>query len=271
MKTIVDAHAVGQEFEKNQVQLSQPQQSASLQNTESMGFSNAVSSQSPIKSTELGDANGEIEIIGHYDKKFKFLIFIYLLSDFYCRLMPTVLIFLINSMNINITGEDDEIGGGIIVAVIMMTSLIIFESFSLKWMRKDEYKKWNDIVEHILVSLFSSVINLLLTLPLRQFIQKNQIERFLVQNVVRLIINIIWTVIVVILYIETLSDIENSNQSIIDTPIEILFWLFAVCSVVCFVCVVQLYKYLFWIDEDIKPNFVSFCALIVDTVKSHLN
>ena len=122
-----------------------------------------------------------------YSLLFRFVIYLFLVSDFYCRVLPLTYFWYViriewryfeyNNFDTNSWNFAILI---ILISVhlVMIVSLIIYETFIVEWMRKPGFKQTNHVKRHIFVSIFSSIVNLLLVLPLRRFVQKNFLQRY---------------------------------------------------------------------------------------------
>ena len=70
--------------------------------------------------------------------------------------------------------------------------------------------------------LFSSVINLFSTIPLRRFKKQNNLKRFIFENIFRQIQNILWHLLILLLMINSVSN----DNTFIYWPLHYAFWCF---------------------------------------------
>ena len=142
-------------------------------------------SATQISSTNLNNMQQEKKA-KNYGKVLKLMIFCYLYFDFYCR--SFVLLYsgyLVRVFWDSAQHDESPLHQWIIIigiGLLMLLSLIAFEIYFLHKMQKSNKPNWDHVCRHLLVSLFSNIINLLFVLPLKKMKQKHDIHGYVISS-----------------------------------------------------------------------------------------
>ena len=198
-----------------------------------------------------------------YSLWYKIIIYAFLCSDFYVRSFLISFNFYVIHVFVIVAIESESQFNIIatilffILFVLFLLILSLFESYSLKFMRKSEYNGWNDIKSVIFISLFSSLINVLFVLPLKRFDIKNEMSKFNAEIILRYCINLVWqSIILILLNIDSRNNIFFlGNYTAIDEgDIDISVFINWSLHYACWGCVVVNFMCLFLINCEFNEN-----------------
>ena len=139
-----------------------------------------------------------------YSKSMLFVIYVLICCDLYIRSFPLIFgSFVIrtalqNTDSVNMDGNFNYFL--LISSIVMAIGVIvigIYEYTMLLVIKRNEYKRMNKFTRlmETFISLFTSLLSLLLTLPLKHFFQKNHFQRYLLFFVVCCLLFLMITII----------------------------------------------------------------------------
>ena len=136
-------------------------------------------------------------------------------------------------MHIFIFADIDSVSALIIVTLIILYIIftVMFEINCLQWIRKPQYIGWNDLIYWYFI--FSSLMNVLYTLPLKRFDIKNDICKLNVEILFRYLINLIFHLSIITVLIFRNAIANQTNEIIIDWIFHILYWILIVINFIC--------------------------------------